>query len=111
MRDTSTGAIPEAQIAEINSDLHHLERDFKEHRIATAKRHDEERRFREAVTLAHASQRADLASVGITVARLEKTSEGHTAVLLQMRGALWVIGAIAGIVPFAIEVVKHLVSR
>lgn len=115
MRDTNTGAAPEQQLAELNSDVHHLEQDFREHRATTARRHEEERRFREAMTLAHATQRADLAAVGITVARLEKTSQEHTAVLLQVRGAtrvgLAAVGLIAGAAPFLIEIVKHLVNR
>jgi len=112
LRDTSNGAAPEAQLAELNSDVHHLEEDFKQHRIDVAKRHAEERRFREAITLSHATLAANVARLDDSYRRLTDTATTHTNVLHELRGMMrlgaFVVGAIAAAVPVIMKVIEHL---
>jgi hypothetical protein len=108
MRDTATGAAPEVAMAELNSDMHHLEQGFKEHRIETAKRHAEERTFREAMTLAHATTAANVARLDDKTKALGEIADDHTRVLFELRGAVKIVGAIAAGVPLLLEVWRHI---
>jgi hypothetical protein len=114
-RDRSTGASPVAEMAELSSDVHHLEQDVREHRRMTAVRHAEERAWRERMTITHAQTTASVARVGDGLRRLELVQESQAGTLgnlvshaAETRGMIKLVGAVAAGVPVLIEIFKHV---
>ena len=117
-RDSRLGAVPETAIAVLDSDMHHVrEQADIDRRTEAAFRLETRQQLAQLVTT-QATTAAQLARVSDLVNRIEVASISNGKVLTSVcnemaerRGGLRMVGAAVVLVPVAVELIRHLVSR
>jgi hypothetical protein len=110
------GAAPVAELARLDSDMHHVREQADMDRRSTAARLIEERQHRERMELAIATTASQLARVGDLTNRLDVANTANTAYLSDLRLELATMRAttkvVAGLVVLAVpligEVLRHV---
>ena len=114
-RDGRNGAEPIAELARLDSDMHHLRDQTDTDRRTEAAFRVETREQLQRIDAAQSSTAGQLMRVTDLVNRLDVSTTAHSGhlndirlELAYFRGSLKVVAAIAAAVPILIEVAKHL---
>lgn len=117
LRD-NRGAAPIAELARLDSDMHHVREQADIDRRTEATFRAETREQLQRIDAAQASTSGQLMRVSDLVNRIDVSQGKHdliladvSAALSEQRGGLKIVGALAVAAPLVLEVLKHVLHR